>query len=85
MSKETLTNPEVRILYVLVKHDGKSSFDHMMSESGMCFGMFWNNANKLLEKGYIEKGETFKDYVITPKGKRKIEELTGGVLPHKML
>ncbi len=85
MSEETLTNPETRILYVLMKHDGKSSFDHMMSESGMCFGMFWNYASSLLEKGFIEKGETFKDYVITPKGKRKIEEMTGGVCQHKML
>jgi predicted transcriptional regulator len=86
MSEENqLTNPEARILYVLVKHDGRSSFDHMMTESGMCFGMFWNYANQLLEKGYMEKGETFKDYIITPKGKRKIEEITGGVRPHKML
>ncbi|MCP8318422.1 MAG: hypothetical protein L6N95_01155 [Candidatus Methylarchaceae archaeon HK01B] len=65
-----LTSPEIRIMYILTSHKGKSTFTRMMGESGMCFGMFSNNAESLIKKGLIEKGETLKDYVLTPKGKR---------------
>ena len=75
MSKQTisLTNQEWRILFLLMKHKGRSSFDHMMTESGLCLGHFMNHANELLKKGLITQGETFKDYVITPKGRRMVK------------
>jgi predicted transcriptional regulator len=45
----------------------------MMTESGLCLGHFMNHANELLKKGLITQGETFKDYVITPKGRRMVK------------
>ncbi|MDD1776087.1 MAG: hypothetical protein LUP94_01890 [Candidatus Methanomethylicus sp.] len=79
MSGETpILNPqELRILYVLLKRGGKSSFDAMMSEAGMCFGMFFNNANALIDKGLMVKGKSFKDYSLTVKGKKIITEKLG--------
>jgi predicted transcriptional regulator len=77
---KSLTPPELRILYVLLKHSGKSSFDHVMSECGMCYGMFHNNANLLLEKGLITQGATFKDFAITPSGRRIYRDLTENIL-----
>jgi len=72
---EELTNPEIRILYLLLSQKGESSFTRMMGESGMCFGMFGNYAESLIKKGLIKKGETFKDYVVTPKGIREMKKV----------
>lgn len=67
--EDEITNPEIRILYILMQSNGRSTFDRMMGKCGMCYGMFCNNADSLLEKGLIAKGKSFKDLVITKKGK----------------
>ncbi|MCP8304540.1 MAG: zinc-ribbon domain-containing protein [archaeon] len=69
--EEDLTNIEIRILYLLMSDGGRSTFTRMMAGSGMCFGMFRNYADHLVEKGLMKKGETLKDYIITPKGKHE--------------
>ena len=76
MSKETtsLTMQEWRILYLLMVHRGRSSFNHMISQSGMCLGHFMNHANELIKKGLVIQGETFDGYVITPKGRRFVKD-----------
>ncbi|MEN3024961.1 MAG: MarR family winged helix-turn-helix transcriptional regulator [Candidatus Methanosuratincola petrocarbonis] len=72
-----LTNLEMRILYILSKHGGAASFNRILTECGMCYGMFHNNAEKLIEKGLVEKGETFKDYLLTRRGREVIMQITG--------
>lgn len=74
MTKELFTNQELRILYVMYRHGGRSNFNHMLSECGMCLGMFINNAEKLIDKGLITKGDSFEEYVLLPKGKRVVVE-----------
>jgi DNA-binding MarR family transcriptional regulator len=71
--QESLTMQEWRILYLLIRHGGKSSLN-MMGESGMCLGHFMNHASELIKKDLIIRGETFKDYVITPKGRRIVRK-----------
>jgi len=75
-----LTPVELRILYVLLEHGGKSNFDRVMAECGMCYGMFHNNANLLLEKGLIAQGASFKDFMITPSGRRMYRDSTENIL-----
>lgn len=79
--KPQLNNQELRILYALMKHRGKSSFDHMMTESGLCAGLFINHANELIRKGLIAQGDTFKEYVITKEGRACLKRLSSQVLP----
>lgn len=79
--KLQLNNQELRILYVLMKHRGKSSFDHMMTESGLCAGLFINHANELIKKGLIAQGNTFKEYVITKEGREYLKRVSSLVLP----
>ncbi len=76
-----LSNQELRILYVLMKHGGRSSFDHMMTESGLCAGLFINHANELIKKGLIAQGSTFKEYVITKEGRAYLKNVSSLVLP----
>lgn len=74
MTKEVYTNQELRILYVMYKKGGRSTFNRMLSECGMCLGMFLNNAEKLIDKGLIAKGDSFEEYVLLPKGRRVVLE-----------
>jgi DNA-binding MarR family transcriptional regulator len=71
---ESLTMQEWRILYLLIMHRGKASIN-MTGEAGMCLGHLMNHANELIKKDLIVRGETFKDYVITPKGRRMVKKM----------
>jgi len=84
--EEDLTNIDIRVLYLLMSEGGRSTFTRMMAGSGMCLGMFYNYADGLVEKGLMKKGETLKDYIITPKGKREfLKRVERGGMWYKFL
>ncbi|MCP8323188.1 MAG: zinc-ribbon domain-containing protein [Candidatus Methylarchaceae archaeon HK02M2] len=83
--KAELTSPELRIMYILLSHKGRSSFTRMMGECGMCFGMFRNYADGLVEKGLIKRGSTLKDYILTPKGKQEMMSRSDQGIPYRWL
>lgn len=65
-----------RILWVLYRLGGKAKFQQIMSEAGMCFGMFFNNLTPLI-KANLVKQESFDTYLLTAKGKMLAKKIIG--------
>ncbi|MCP8309950.1 MAG: winged helix-turn-helix domain-containing protein [Candidatus Methylarchaceae archaeon HK02M1] len=81
-----LFKQEVSILYSLFYRGGRAKMSRLMADTNMCTAMFYNYADLLVEKGFVEKGQLkttkakndellFAEYRLTPKGKRKIKRM----------